>query len=236
MHFGIFNVMQQRRREKPSRQILAEAVEQTRVAEQLGFSTNWYAEHHFSNYSLCPSPLMMAAHCAGVTERIRLGPYEALHCRDAPILICAPSDSGWRRVCAALGALELADDPRFATNADRVANRPGLRDAIEAILQTDDAANWVRKFEDADAVAAPIHTVDQVYAQQQVQANGMIVTVEDARDGDLRLAGMPFKMSGTPGDPKGAPPRLGEHTEEILRGELGLTDDEIAALRDAGAI
>lgn len=73
MHFGIFNVMQQRHRSKPSRQVLAEAVEQTRVAEELGFSTNWYAEHHFSNYSLCPSPLMMAAHCAGLTSTIRLG-------------------------------------------------------------------------------------------------------------------------------------------------------------------
>jgi alkanesulfonate monooxygenase SsuD/methylene tetrahydromethanopterin reductase-like flavin-dependent oxidoreductase (luciferase family) len=73
LDFGIFNVMQQRRRSKPSLQILKEAVEQTRVAEQLGFSTNWYAEHHFSNYSLCPSPLMMAAHCAGMTTKIRLG-------------------------------------------------------------------------------------------------------------------------------------------------------------------
>ncbi len=73
MQFGIFNVMQQRQREKSSHQILTEAVEQTKVAEELGFSTNWYAEHHFSNYSLCPSPLLMAAHCAGATSRIRLG-------------------------------------------------------------------------------------------------------------------------------------------------------------------
>jgi alkanesulfonate monooxygenase SsuD/methylene tetrahydromethanopterin reductase-like flavin-dependent oxidoreductase (luciferase family) len=73
LDFGIFNVIQQRSRSKPSLQILNEAVEQTRVAEQLGFSTNWYAEHHFSNYSLCPSPLMMAAHCAGMTSKIRLG-------------------------------------------------------------------------------------------------------------------------------------------------------------------
>lgn len=73
MQFGIFNVMQQRQREKSSHQILMEAVEQTKVAEELDFSTNWYAEHHFSNYSLCPSPLLMAAHCAGATSRIRLG-------------------------------------------------------------------------------------------------------------------------------------------------------------------
>lgn len=73
MDFGIFNVMQQRHHDKSSQQIVDEAVDQTRVAEQLGFSRAWYAEHHFSNYSLCPSPLMMVAHCAALTSRIRLG-------------------------------------------------------------------------------------------------------------------------------------------------------------------
>jgi len=73
MDFGIFNIMQQRDLNKSAQQIFAEAAEQTEVAEQLGFSRAWYAEHHFSNYSLCPSPLMMAAHMAGRTSRLRLG-------------------------------------------------------------------------------------------------------------------------------------------------------------------
>jgi alkanesulfonate monooxygenase SsuD/methylene tetrahydromethanopterin reductase-like flavin-dependent oxidoreductase (luciferase family) len=73
MDFGIFILMQQRNQEKSSYQIIQEAVEQTRVADELGFGAAWFAEHHFSNYGLCPSPLMMAAHCAGVTKRIRLG-------------------------------------------------------------------------------------------------------------------------------------------------------------------
>ncbi len=73
MDFGIFNIMQQRDPSKSAKQIFDEGVEQTLVAEQLGFSRAWYAEHHFSNYSLCPSPLMMCAHMAGRTTRIRLG-------------------------------------------------------------------------------------------------------------------------------------------------------------------
>ena len=73
MDFGIFPLMQQRDANKPSHAIVQEAVQQTRVAEDLGFSTAWYPEHHFSNYSLCPSPLTMAAHCAGATSRIRVG-------------------------------------------------------------------------------------------------------------------------------------------------------------------
>jgi alkanesulfonate monooxygenase SsuD/methylene tetrahydromethanopterin reductase-like flavin-dependent oxidoreductase (luciferase family) len=73
MEFGVFNLMQQRRLTKPAHQIIAETVEQTRLADELGYATAWYAEHHFSNYSLCPSPLMMAAHVAAVTKRIRVG-------------------------------------------------------------------------------------------------------------------------------------------------------------------
>ena len=73
MDFGIFNLMQQRHRAKTSRQVLDEALALTRAAEDLDFTTTWFAEHHFSNYSLCPSPLVMAAHAAGVTERLRLG-------------------------------------------------------------------------------------------------------------------------------------------------------------------
>jgi len=73
MDFGIFNIMQQRQLSKSVKQVFDEAVEQTEIAEQLGYSRAWYAEHHFSNYSLCPSPLMMAAHMAGRTNTIRLG-------------------------------------------------------------------------------------------------------------------------------------------------------------------
>lgn len=73
MDFGIFILMQQRNKHKTSYQILRDAVEQTRLADELGFGGAWYAEHHFSNYGLCSSPLTMIAHCAAVTKKIRLG-------------------------------------------------------------------------------------------------------------------------------------------------------------------
>ena len=73
MDFGIFILMQQRNKHKTSYQILRDAVEQTRVADELGFGAAWYAEHHFSNYGMCSSPLTMIAHCAAVTRKIRLG-------------------------------------------------------------------------------------------------------------------------------------------------------------------
>jgi alkanesulfonate monooxygenase SsuD/methylene tetrahydromethanopterin reductase-like flavin-dependent oxidoreductase (luciferase family) len=73
MDFGIFNLMGYREPDKTTAQVLKEATEQTCVAEALGFGMSWFAEHHFSNYAICPSPLMMVAHCAPMTSRIRLG-------------------------------------------------------------------------------------------------------------------------------------------------------------------
>jgi alkanesulfonate monooxygenase SsuD/methylene tetrahydromethanopterin reductase-like flavin-dependent oxidoreductase (luciferase family) len=73
MDFGIFNLMGYREPDKTTAQVLKEATEQTCVAEELGFGMSWFAEHHFSNYAICPSPLMMVAHCAPITNRIRLG-------------------------------------------------------------------------------------------------------------------------------------------------------------------
>ena len=73
MQFGVFNLMGYRERGTPTTQILDEATEQTYIADELGYDAAWFAEHHFSNYCVCPSPLMMIAHCAAKTQRIRLG-------------------------------------------------------------------------------------------------------------------------------------------------------------------
>src|SRR5437868_12566583 len=73
MEFGIFNLMGAREKEKTAAQIFAQVAEQTRLADELGYAIAWFAEHHFSNYCLCASPLMMVAHCASITKRIRLG-------------------------------------------------------------------------------------------------------------------------------------------------------------------
>jgi len=73
MEFGIFNLMGSREADKPTAQVFGEVAEQTRLADELGYAIAWFAEHHFSNYCLCASPLMMVAHCASITRRIRLG-------------------------------------------------------------------------------------------------------------------------------------------------------------------
>jgi len=73
MEFGIFNLMGSRDPAKPTVEVFAEVSEQTRLADELGYAIAWFAEHHFSNYCLCASPLMLVAHCASITKNIRLG-------------------------------------------------------------------------------------------------------------------------------------------------------------------
>src|SRR5712672_3499359 len=73
MEFGILNLMGSRDSEKPTAEVFAEVTEQTRLADELGYAIAWFAEHHFSNYCLCASPLMLVAHCASITKKIRLG-------------------------------------------------------------------------------------------------------------------------------------------------------------------
>src|SRR3979409_2797458 len=73
MDFGIFNLRGAREADKPTAQVFGEVAEQTRLADELGYTIAWFAEHHFSNYCLCASPLMMVSHCASITKQIRLG-------------------------------------------------------------------------------------------------------------------------------------------------------------------
>jgi glutaryl-CoA transferase len=167
---------------------------------------------------------------------LHLAPYGAYRCRDGHILIGAASDSAWPRICRALEAPGLAEDVRFRSNAGRIENRAALNDVIEKILVTRDGADWIPRFDAAGAVAAPIHTVDQVFEQDQVKANRMIVEQTDRDGSTLRTVAPPFKLSGTPTEPGPAAPHLGEHTDAVLRDELGMTTAEIAALREKGAV
>ncbi|HEU5321056.1 MAG TPA: CoA transferase [Methylomirabilota bacterium] len=157
-------------------------------------------------------------------------PYQAFRVRDGYLVVGAANDRLWRRLCETLGAPEWADDPRFATNADRVAHREALVALIEARLAARDRAEWLAAFARAGLPAGPINTVDQVFADPQVLHRGMVQTVQHPTAGALRLVGIPVKFSDSPGEIRRPPPRLGEHTAAVLREWLGLSDAELAAL------
>lgn len=165
-----------------------------------------------------------------------LAPYDAYRAKDGDVLIGAPTEAMWAKTCIALDAPELREDVRFATNPERCANRAALREEIERRLAAAPVAVWIGRLEAAGVATAPINTIDTILADPQVLANDMVVECPAADGSSQRLLGLPFKLTGTPGAPGAAPPKIGQHNREVLREMLGLEDAEIDALAKEGAI
>jgi crotonobetainyl-CoA:carnitine CoA-transferase CaiB-like acyl-CoA transferase len=165
-----------------------------------------------------------------------LVPYQAFRAGDGYLMVGAGNERLWKAFCEVLGAPEWADDPRYDTNAKRVERRAELVAAIEARLAARDRDGWVAAFAAAGLPAGPINDVGQVFGDPQVLHREMAVEVEHPTAGRIRLPGIPVKFSATPARVQGPPPRLGEHTDEVLRRVLGLPEAEIADLRAVGAV
>jgi crotonobetainyl-CoA:carnitine CoA-transferase CaiB-like acyl-CoA transferase len=151
-------------------------------------------------------------------------PYQALRTSDGHITVGGNNQKLWVRLCEAIGRPELAEDPRFATNDDRMANRPELARELEAALAGRSTGEWVETLIEAGVPCGPIHDYRQVFEDEHTQARDMEVRLDG-----VRMLGIPVKMSGTPGAIRRTAPEVGEHTAEVLR-EAGFTDAEIEAL------
>src|SRR5262249_14521723 len=135
-----------------------------------------------------------------------------------------------------LGHSEWADDPRFATNRARVEHRLLVDASIAEALAADTADIWLAKLKAAGVPCGRINSVAEALADPQTHARQMIENVQHPTIGDLNLVGVPYKFSGTPASVRRPPPTLGQHTEEILRDELGIDAAAIAALRQKNVI
>ena len=164
-------------------------------------------------------------------------PYQVFPTEDGFIIIAANNDGQFERLCEAAGAAELLEDPDFSSNALRVNNRARLIPKIETITRARTTAAWMAALEAAGVPCAPVNTIDQVFADPQVQARGMQIRMPHPLAGeDVRLVGSPIRLSGTPVSYRRAPPTLGEHTDEVLAEVLDLDESERAALREDGVI
>jgi formyl-CoA transferase len=143
-------------------------------------------------------------------------PYQIFQASDAWFVLAVGNDKQFEKLCGAMAVPELAGDTRFRTNADRVKNREDLIDILKPIFRTRTSAEWLSALEEAGIPCGPINTLDQVFAMPQVETREMLIQMKHSEVGDLRLVGSPLKFSETPVDYKLAPPRLGEHTDEVI--------------------
>ncbi len=162
-------------------------------------------------------------------------PYETFATADGQLAVAVGSERQWGRFCSAVDLPELAGDPRFATNRDRVAQRELLRSILASRFVGQPTAAWLERLEAAEIPCGPIRGVLEALESDQAQARGMIVDVEHPLLGTLRQVGVPFKFGATPATIRRAPPLLGEHSAEILS-ELGYDDEAIERLRADGVI
>jgi crotonobetainyl-CoA:carnitine CoA-transferase CaiB-like acyl-CoA transferase len=156
-------------------------------------------------------------------------PYQALRTGDGYITVGGNTQKLFERLCEVLGRSELAGDPRFATNDERMANVAALVEELEAALAARGTDDWIAALVEAGVPCGPIHDYAEVFADPHTQAREMEVAVEHPVEGTIRGLGIPVKLSDTPGAIRRPAPLLGQHSEEILR-EAGFAGSEIEAL------
>lgn len=164
-----------------------------------------------------------------------LVPYQAFRTQDGYVNVAVGSEGIWSRFVEAMAIPDVAGDPRFRTNADRVSNRETLIALLSPIFAARTTAAWVAVLEPAGVPAGPIYLMSDLFNDPQVRHRRMLQEVEHPKAGRIRQTGVPIKLSETPGRLAAAPPVLGQHTDSVLR-ELGYGDQEIDGLRRRGAV
>jgi len=177
------------------------------------------------------------------TDPVRLGnqhpnivPYQEFATADGYIILACGNDPTFKRFCENFGLAHLLADERFANNAARVANRALVTDTLAPVLRAQTSAWWLDKLQALSIGCGPINKLSQVFADPQVIARGMVVEMTHGSGAPIKVIANPVRLSETPADYRIPPPRLGEHTGEVLAERLGLDDAALADLRTKGII
>jgi crotonobetainyl-CoA:carnitine CoA-transferase CaiB-like acyl-CoA transferase len=163
-------------------------------------------------------------------------PYQDFPTADGDFILTVGNDSQFRKFAEVAGQPQWADDPRFLTNKLRVANRAELIPLIRQATVFKTTAQWVTELERAGVPCGPINDLAQVFADPQVLARGLAVTMPHSLAGSLPQVASPIRLSETPVEYRMAPPLLGEHTGMVLQRVLGLGDADVVRLREAGVL
>jgi crotonobetainyl-CoA:carnitine CoA-transferase CaiB-like acyl-CoA transferase len=156
-----------------------------------------------------------------------LVPYQVFAASDGHLIVAVGNDSQFRAYCKVIERPELAQDERFRTNPGRVVNRDELIPILAEVMKTRARDHWLAELERAGVPGGPINTIDQVYQDPQVRARGMQMSLPHASAGQAPVGASPMRLSGSPVAYRHAAPLLGEHTAQVLRERLGMSDEEI---------
>lgn len=161
-------------------------------------------------------------------------PYQAFKTKDIYINIAVGNDSLWRKFCETIG-LNIADDPKFSTNAKRVENKEELIKILNEILSKKTGKEWLEILNKAGIPCGPIYKLNDIFSDPHVLSRGMVSEIEHPKAGKIKLTGVPIKFKNSPGKIRLHPPLLGENNFEILE-EIGYKKEEIEKFREEGVI
>ncbi len=198
----------------------------TSLAEAALQQTFWHAAAYLGT-GQSPGPTGSA--------HVLAAPYQAFHASDGWINIGGANQANWERIADVLGHPEWRDDPRFATNSARMANREALAATMNAVLVKRTKAEWTAAFDAVGVPAGPVHTIGEALAHPQTLARGMVVDLVHPQAGATKALGCPVHFSATPTRVDRPAPLLGEHTREVLR-ECGYVDAQIDGFIAAGVV
>ncbi|WP_416137869.1 CaiB/BaiF CoA transferase family protein [Halomonas sp. HK25] len=187
----------------------------------------WEAAAYFSEGTV-PEP-------TGWRHRVS-APYQAIKARDGYLMLGCANQRTWERFCGdVIERPELMEDPRFLTNFDRGQHVEELEALLESLMAERDLDDWLARCDSAGVPAGPINNFAQAMADEHYLARGMVQEMEHPVIGKMKTIGFPSKFSATPSQIRAPAPLFGQHTDEVL-GDLGLSPDELATLRNEGCI
>ncbi|MDA9352648.1 CoA transferase [Porticoccaceae bacterium] len=163
-------------------------------------------------------------------------PYQAFATADGHLILAVGNDGQFQRFCEVIHQPQLAQDSRYESNRTRVENRESLCSLISEIMKAANTKDWLQRLESRNVPCGPINTIDQVFADPQILARGMLISMVDTRGGEIPLVANPINYSRSTIDYTVPPPELGSSTESILGEYLEYSALDIAALRNKSVI
>jgi crotonobetainyl-CoA:carnitine CoA-transferase CaiB-like acyl-CoA transferase len=190
----------------------------------------WWLSYHVAGFMASGH----APHRQGTATPF-IAPYETFQTADRDLMVTAPNDQMFLALCERLGLPELAGDERFLDNAKRVEHRDELHAILQQRFLEKNAAVWEELLREGSIPCSPVRSIADLVHDEQTRALEIIESLPHPDIPDLRLIGMPLSLDGSRGQLRCPPPKLGEHTREVLI-ELGMTDQEVAELEDSGVV